>query len=119
MNINVVKMKQELKNKKHKSDQTQRIKTAYLNQTKNEIKSLQKVLSELIQKHQQLIKIFRISRQLFMKRSKHQTVRRHSQTERKYHRHGKSKQIVLLKTIKITKQMKQKLIIPLNKNIIM
>ena len=51
MNINVVKMKQELKNKKHKSDQTQRIKTAYLNQTKNEIKSLQKVLSELIQKH--------------------------------------------------------------------
>ena len=88
-------------------------KTAYLNQAKNEIKSLQKGLSELIQKHQQ-IKIFRISRQLFMKRSKHQTVRRHSQTERKYHRHGKSKQIV-----KITKQMKQKLIIPLNKNIIM
>ena len=87
-------------------------KTAYLNQAKNEIKSLQKGLSELIQKHQQ-IKIFRISRQLFMKRSKHQTVRRHSQTERKYHRHGKSKQIV-----KITKQMKQKLIIPLNKNII-
>ena len=118
MNINGVKMKQELKNKKHKSDQRQWIKTAYLNQTKNEIKSLQKVLSELIQKHQQLIKIFRISRQLFMKRSKHQTVRRHSQTERKYHRHGKSKQIVLLKTIKITKQMKQKLIIPLNKNII-
>ena len=35
------------------------------------------------------MKILWIWRQLFIKRSKHQTVRRHSETKRRYHRHTK------------------------------
>ena len=69
----VVKMKQLLKNKKHKSitDNRSRIQND-LNQTKNEIKSLQKELSEIIQKHLTIrTKILPISRQLFIKWSKH------------------------------------------------
>ena len=65
----VVKMKQLLKNKKHKSitDNRSRIQND-LNQTKNEIKSLQKELSEIIQKHLTIrTKILPISRQLFIK----------------------------------------------------
>ena len=65
----VVKMKQLLKNKKHKSitDNRSRIQND-LNQTKNEIKSLQKELSEIIQKHLTIrTKILPISRQLFVK----------------------------------------------------
>ena len=65
----VVKMKQLLKNKKQKSitDNRSRIQND-LNQTKNEIKSLQKELSEIIQKHLTIrTKILPISRQLFIK----------------------------------------------------
>ena len=69
MKMCVVKMKQLLKNKKHKSitDNRSRIQND-LNQTKNEIKSLQKELSEIIQKHLTIrTKILPISRQLFIK----------------------------------------------------